>query len=262
MIVAMDTAPEIRIVEDAEELAETAAGIIVDLATSAVAQRGRFTVALAGGETPRATYERLARPPLSEVMPWARTFVFFGDERGVPADHPDSNYGMARRALLAKVPIPPRQIFRIPGEGSDPETVASDYARTLAEELKVRRGEVPRLDLILLGVGIDGHTASLFPGSPVLKEVFRTVAAVHAAAAVIPQRFTLTFPILNGAGCVVFLVSGGVKAKVVKAALAEGAATLPAGMVRPSDGRLIWLLDRAAAALRPASGARPGAERK
>ena len=262
MIVAMDTAPEIRIVEDAEELAETAAGMIVDLATSAVAQRGRFTVALAGGETPRATYERLARPPLSEVMPWARTFVFFGDERGVAVDHPDSNYGMARRALLAKVPIPPRQIFRIPGDGSDPEIVAADYARTLAEELKVRRGEVPRLDLVLLGVGIDGHTASLFPGSPVLKEVFRTVAAVHAAAAVIPQRFTLTFPILNSAGCVVFLVSGGVKAKVVKAALAEGAATLPAGMVRPSDGRLIWLLDRAAAGLLPASGARPGAERK
>jgi 6-phosphogluconolactonase len=262
MIVAMDTAPEIRIVEDAEELAETAAGMIVDLATSAVAQRGRFTIALAGGETPRATYERLARQPLSEVMPWARTFVFFGDERGVPADHPDSNYGMAHRALLAKVPIPPRQIFRIPGDGSDPEAVATEYARTIGEELKARRGEVPRLDLVLLGVGIDGHTASLFPGSPVLKEVFRTVAAVHAAAAVIPQRFTLTFPILNAAACVVFLVSGGVKAKVVKAALAEGTATLPAGMVRPSDGRLIWLLDRAAAALLPASGARPDAERK
>lgn len=262
MIVAMDTAPEIRVVEDAEELAETAAGMIVDLATSAVAQRGRFTIALAGGETPRATYERLARQPLSEVMPWARTFVFFGDERGVPADHPDSNYGMAHRALLAKVPIPPRQIFRIPGDGSDPEAVATEYARTIGEELKVRRGEVPRLDLVLLGVGIDGHTASLFPGSPVLKEVFRTVAAVHAAAAVIPQRFTLTFPILNAAACVVFLVSGGVKAKVVKAALAEGTATLPAGMVRPSDGRLIWLLDRAAAALLPASGARPDAERK
>ena len=262
MIEPMAVAAEIRILEDADELAETAAGMIVDLGTSAVAQRGRFTVALAGGETPRATYERLARPPLSELMPWARTFVFFGDERGVPANHPDSNYGMARRALLAKVPIPPRQVFPIPGDDSDPETVATDYARTLAEELKVRRGEVPRLDLVLLGLGIDGHTASLFPGSPVLKEVFRTVAAVHAAAAVIPQRFTLTFPVLNAAACVVFLASGSVKAKVVKAALAEGAATLPAGMVRPSDGRLVWLLDRAAAALLPSAGARPGAERK
>jgi len=262
MIESMDVAAEIRILEDADELAETAAGMIVDLATTAVAQRGRFTVALAGGETPRATYERLAQPPLSELMPWARTFVFFGDERGVPADHPDSNYGMARRALLAKVPVPPRQVFPIPGDGRDPEMVATEYARTLGEELKVRRGEAPRLDLVLLGLGIDGHTASLFPGSPVLKEVFRTVAAVHAAAAIIPQRFTLTFPILNAAACVVFLVSGSVKAKVVKTALAEGAATLPAGMVRPSDGRLVWLLDRAAAALLPPAGAAAGAERK
>jgi 6-phosphogluconolactonase len=248
----MDAAAEIRILEDADELAETAAGMIVDLATTAVAQRGRFTVALAGGETPRSTYERLATAPLSELMPWARTFVFFGDERGVPPEHRDSNYGMAHRALLSKVPIPPRQVFRIPGEQSDPESVAADYARTLAEEMKVRRGEMPRFDLVLLGVGIDGHTASLFPGSPVLKEVFRTVAAVHAAAAVIPQRFTLTFPVLNAAACVVVLVSGALKAKVVKAALAEGAATLPAGMVRPLDGRLVWLLDRAAAALLPA----------
>jgi 6-phosphogluconolactonase len=254
MIEAMDAAPEIRVLEDDDELAETAAGMIVDVATSAVAQRGRFTVALAGGATPRATYERLARPPLSELMPWARTFVFFGDERGVAPDHPDSNYGMAYRALLSKVPIPPRQIFRIPGEAPDPETVASDYARTLADTFQVRRGEVPRLDLVLLGLGIDGHTASLFPGSPVLKEVFRPVAAVHAAAAVIPQRFTLTFPVLNAAGCVIFLASGSMKAKVVRAALAEGAATLPAGMVRPTDGRLVWLLDRAAAALLPSAG--------
>jgi len=253
MIVSMDAAPEVRILEDPDELAETAAGMIIDLATSAVAQRGRFTVALAGGATPRATYERLARPPLSELMPWGRTLVFFGDERGVPPDHRDSNYRMAYQALLSKVSIPPRQVFRIPGDGPDPETVATDYARTLAEALQVRRGEAPRLDLVLLGVGIDGHTASLFPGSPVLKEVFRTVAAVHAAAAEIPQRFTLTFPVLNAAACVIYLVSGAEKAKVVKAAFGERAATLPAGMVCPTDGRLVWLLDRPAAALLPPS---------
>ena len=258
MMNAMDAAPEIRILEDPDELAETAAGLIVDLATSAVAQRGRFSIALAGGETPRATYERLARPPLSELMPWARTLVFFGDERGVPPEHPDSNYGMARRALLSKVPIPPRQVFRIPGEGSDPDAVATEYARTIAEQLNVRRGEVPRLDVILLGLGIDGHTASLFPGSPVLKEVFRTVAAVHAAAAVIQQRFTMTYPILNAAACVIYLVSGSVKAKAVKAALGEGSPAMPAAAVRPSDGRLIWLLDRAAAALLPSGAVPPG----
>src|SRR5213076_198274 len=118
---------------------------------------------------------------------------------------------------------------------------------TLAEVLGVRRGEVPRLDLVLLGLGVDGHTASLFPGSPVLREVFRTVAAVHAAAAAIPQRLTLTLPVLNAAARVVFLVTGAEKAKVVKAVLGERA-TLPAAMVRPADGELVWLLDRAAAA--------------
>jgi 6-phosphogluconolactonase len=133
--------------------------------------------------------------------------------------------------------------------------VAAEYARVLAEALGTRRGEIPRLDLVLLGLGIDGHTASLFPGSPVLKEVFRTVAAVHAAAAEIPQRFTFTFPVFNAAACVIYLVSGGVKAKIVKASLAERGAGVPAGMVRPSDGRLVWLLDRAAASLLPPGGA-------
>ena len=201
------------------------------VARAAVAAHGRFTVALAGGSTPRATYTRLAQPPLAAQMPWDRTVVFFGDERGVPPDHADSNYGMARAALLSRVPIPPERIFRIPGEGADPEAVAAEYARTLAEVLGVRRGEVPRLDLVLLGLGVDGHTASLFPGSPVLKETFRTVAAVHAAAAIIPQRFTLTYPILNAAACVIYLVSGAEKAKVVKAALGDRSSGLPAASV-------------------------------
>lgn len=251
MIGAMDAAPEIRIVEDADELAESAAGMIVDIATGSVAQHGRFSVALAGGATPRATYERLARPPLSELVPWTRTFVFFGDERGVPPDHPASNFGMASDALLSKVPVPASQVYRIAGETTDPDAVAADYGRRLAQVLGAERGQVPRLDLVLLGVGVDGHTASLFPGSPALKEVFRTVVAVHASAAAIPQRFTLTYPVLNAAGCVIYLVSGAEKAKVVRASLGEQAATLPAGLVRPADGRLVWLLDRAAAALLP-----------
>ena len=137
------------------------------------------------------------------------------------------------------------------GEASDPEEAASDYARTLAEVFGTRRGELPRFDLVLLGIGVDGHTASLFPGSPVLKEVFRTVAAVHAAAAVIPQRFTLTLPVLNAAARVVFLVAGPEKAKVVRAALSDRGVSLPAAMVVPPEGRLTWLLDRAAAALVP-----------
>jgi 6-phosphogluconolactonase len=251
MIGAVDATPEIRIADDPDGLAEIAAREVLEVALAAVAARGRFAVALAGGSTPRATYERLAQPPLAGQMPWDRTLVFFGDERGVPADHADSNYHMAHAALLARVPVSPDRVFRIPGEGADPEAVAAEYARTLGEVLGVRRGEVPRLDLVLLGLGVDGHTASLFPGSPVLKETFRTVAAVHAAAASIPQRFTLTYPILNAAACVIYLVAGAEKAKVVKAALGERAGGLPAALVRPTDGRLLWMLDRAAASLLP-----------
>ena len=170
----------------------------------------------------------------------------------MPPDHPESNYGMARAALLSHVPIPSDQIFPIQGDAPDTDAVAAEYARTLGEVFRVRRGEVPRLDLILLGLGIDGHTASLFPGSPVLKETFRIVTAVHAAAASIPERITLTYPIFNAAACVIYLVSGAEKAKVVRAALGDRGGAVPAAMVRPTDGRLLWILDRAAAALLPA----------
>jgi 6-phosphogluconolactonase len=249
MILEMAWAPEIIVSDDAPALADTAARACVDVALEAVAARGRFTVALAGGSTPRATYERLAQPPLRDRVPWQRTWIFFGDERGVRPDHPESNFRMANQALLSKVPVPVTQIARIRGEADDPEAAAAEYARRLAEVFEGKRGELPRFDLVLLGMGVDGHTASLFPGSPVLKEVFRPVAAVHAAAASIPQRFTFTFPLLNAAARIMFLVAGAEKAKMVKAVLGEPGAGLPAAMVRPADGRLTWLLDRSAAAL-------------
>ena len=249
MIVHMDAAPEIVIAEDPAALAEAAGHAIVEVAGKAVSTHGRFTVALAGGSTPRATYERLARPPLCDRMPWERTWVFFGDERGVAPDHPDSNYRMASQALLVKVPIPAAQIARIRGEADDPEAAAAEYARQVGEVFACKRGELPRFDLILLGMGVDGHTGSLFPGSPVLKEVFRSVAAVHAAAASIPQRFTFTLPVINAAAHVMFLVAGAEKAKMLKAVLGEPSSALPAAMVRPTNGRLLWLLDRAAATL-------------
>lgn len=252
----MDPVPEIVIVEDAVALAEAAARSIAETARAAVAARARFTVALAGGATPRATYERIASAPLRDTVPWERTWVFFGDERGVPPDHRESNYRMAHDALLATVPVPEHQIFRIRGEAEDPEAAAAEYTRALADVFAPPRGGLPRFDLVLLGLGVDGHAASLFPGSPVLKEVFRPVAAVHATAALIPQRFTLTFPVINAAACVVFLVSGAEKAKVVKAALGDRAPWLPATLVQPSDGRLIWMLDRPAAALLDVARAR------
>jgi len=244
----METKTDVAVFADPGALADATAQTIVREAAAAVAARGRFLVALAGGATPRETYARLALPPRSEAMPWPRTFVFFGDERCVPPQHPESNYRMAHEMLLGKVAIPPSQVFRLRGESDDPEAAAAEYGRALAEVFGTRRGEIPRFDLILLGMGLDGHTASLFPGSPALKEIFRPVAGVHAAAAAIPQRLTLTFPVLNAAACVVFIVAGAEKAKAVKAVLADGA-MLPAGMVRPENGRLLWLVDRAAAAL-------------
>jgi 6-phosphogluconolactonase len=249
MISDMDRPPEIIVFDDPAALAEAAAQAIAECAAEAVEARGRFMVALAGGSTPRATYERLAQPPLRDRMPWDHTWIFFGDERGVTPDHPDSNYRMANQALLSKVPIPPKQIARIRGEAEDPETAAIEYGRRLSEVFECKRGGLPRFDLILLGMGVDGHTGSLFPGSPVLKEVFRPVAAVHASAASIPQRFTFTLPVINTAARVMFLVAGGEKAKVLKAVLNEPTSTLPAALVRPANGRLTWLLDRAAAAL-------------
>jgi len=245
----MDDSLTVKIFHDASALATAAAQTIASIASEAVSARGRFTVALSGGGTPRETYMRLAQPPYGETVPWRQTFVFFSDERCVRHDHPESNYRMAQETLLAKVPIPASQIFPILCEhGAESDAAAAGYARALSEVFGLRRGELPRFDLILLGVGIDGHTGSLFPGSPALKEVFRPVVAVHAAAAAIPERITLTYPVLNNAAHVIFLAAGAEKTKVVRSALKEGV-LLPAGMVRPANGRLVWMLDRAAAAL-------------
>jgi 6-phosphogluconolactonase len=243
----MGSEPTVTVVPDPDALADAAARLIADAAADAIEARGRFMWALAGGETPRATYARLALPPFRERVDWRRVWVFFGDERAVPPDHPDSNYRMAHETLLGKVPVPAAQVLRIRGEAEDLEVAAAEYAGALVTAFGTRRGELPRFDLVLLGMGVDGHTASLFPGSPVVREVFRAVAAVHVGAASIPQRLTLTLPVLNAAARVVFLVAGAEKAKAVKAVLGERA-TLPAAMVQPNHGELVWLLDRAAAA--------------
>lgn len=246
----MDQSPRLMLVDDAPALADAAAGAIVEAAVAAVAARQRFTLVLAGGATPRATYMRLAGPPFADGVPWDRTSVFFGDERCVPPDHAESNYRMANETLLSKVGIAADRIYRMRGEAEDPEEAAAEYARTLATVFETKRGGLPRFDLVLLGLGLDGHTASLFPGSPAAKEIFRTVVAVHAAAARIPQRLTLTIPTINAAARVIFLVSGAEKAKVVKATWSDGA-IVPASMIRPTDGTLTWIVDHAAASLLP-----------
>jgi 6-phosphogluconolactonase len=244
------SAPRLVRVADTAALAEAAAATILQAATDAVRAHGKFTIALAGGATPALTYARLAQAPFVTAMPWDKTWIFFGDERMVPPDHPESNFRMADERLLSKIPLAPDHVFRMRGEAEDSEAAATEYGKKLAELCTERRNGVPRLDLVLLGVGVDGHTASLFPGSPAVREVFRPVAAVHAAAAAIPERLTITLPVINAAARVYVLVSGPEKAKVVKSVLVDRT-LVPAGMVSPSDGEQWWFVDASAAALLP-----------
>jgi len=234
---------------DHDALCDAAADEFCRHAAEAVAARGRFAVALAGGSTPRGLYQRLARPPRRERVDWDRVELFWGDERAVPPDHPNSNFAMARATLLDAVPVAPERIHRMEGERADLDAAARDYEAALARVLGAPPGgPPPALDLVLLGLGADGHTASLFPGTAVLAERHRWVAAVR-----VPQletsRLTLTFVVLNAARAVLFLVAGEAKA----AAVADVTA-LPAGLVRPSSGDLAWYLDAAAASRLPAAG--------
>lgn len=236
---------DVKVVDTPDALAEAAGALFAGVAAESIAERGRFVVALAGGATPKGLYARLATPPLRERVDWALTWAFFGDERCVPPTHTDSNYLGAYRTMLATVPIPTGQIFRMPGEAPDPAAAAADYEGRLRATFAP---EPVRFDLILLGMGVDGHTASLFPGLPAVDERDRLVVAVDARAAAVRRRMTLTLPALNAARRVVFLVAGTEKARPVADALRNTASRLPAARVRPSAGGLTWLLDQAAAA--------------
>jgi 6-phosphogluconolactonase len=236
---------DVVVVSTAADLAEEAAQRFVAIAAEAIATRGRFVVALAGGSTPRGLYARLAAEPFRSRVNWLKSWIFLGDERCVPATDRESNYLMAYETLLAHVPVPSGQIFRIRGEDPDAALAAAEY------EGKLRLVFEPapvRFDLILLGMGVDGHTASLFPGSPVLDENEKLAAAVDVRAAAVPRRITLTLPVLNAARHVLFLVAGSEKARGVAAAVRNPAPAVPAGRVRPAEGTLTWLVDRAAAA--------------
>jgi len=233
-----------------EELSREAAARFQRLAADRIAAAGRFSVALSGGSTPRAFYRLLGEPPFREAVDWPRVHLFWGDERFVPADHPDSNYRLAQEALIGSVPIPAANVNPMPTESSDPHTAAAQYEETLRRFFAPPEGEPPRFDLVLLGLGADGHTASLFPGSPALDEDGRLVVAVY-----VPKldawRLTLTPPVLRSARHTVFLVSGSDKASVLREVL-EGPyepRRLPAQLVRPEAGELTWLLDEAAASL-------------
>jgi 6-phosphogluconolactonase len=226
-------------------LFQSAATEFATLASQSVREHGRFTVALSGGSTPRGLYSLLAQ---DRALPWEKICFFWGDERHVPPDHPDSNYRMTYEALLSKVPVRPENIFRIPAEQEDAQAVAATYEQIIRDFFRLEPGQFPRFDLILLGMGPDGHIASLFPGTAALKEASRFVVAnwVDKFQA---YRITLTLPVLNSAACVMFLVSGSDKADAVREVLKDGGEGPPAKWVRPADGRLVWLVDRAAMAL-------------
>jgi 6-phosphogluconolactonase len=234
---------ELRVHPDAAGLARAAAEHFVTLATAAIAAHGQFVVALSGGSTPRATYTLLANDELAARVDWPRVRVFWGDERCVPPDHAGSNYRMARETLLDHVPLPTRNVHRIQGE-LPPDQAATAYQA----ELEAVLGAGGRFDLILLGMGEDGHTASLFPSTAALHEQTRWVVAQYVDK-LSAWRVTLTPVAINAAAHVTFLVYGVGKAERLREVL-DGPRqpdVLPAQIVRPTDGRLLWLADAAAA---------------
>lgn len=235
---------EIVIVPDAEALSRQAARRFTRLALRAIADRGRFSAVLSGGTTPGALYRRLADDPHRGQIPWRQVHLFWGDERCVPPDHPGSNFRLADKALISRVPIPPGNVHRVRGELA-PQAAAQAYA---AELRAFFDASGPHFDLVLLGLGQDGHTASLFPGSDALDEKVRPVVAVTAQYQDRPaQRVTLTPPAINAARHVLFLVSGSGKAEIVQAVLEGPPERLPAQQIRPTTGRLTWLIDAPAA---------------
>lgn len=244
--------PELRVAASKSALMEAAADLLAEAAARSIAERGRWLWALAGGSTPRGAYELLAREPRRSRIDWSKVWVFWGDERCVPPGDPDSNYGMARDALLRHVPIPEGQVCRMRGELA-PESAAHLYVRDLRAVFGVGGRQWPVFDTILLGLGADGHTASLFPGSDVL-ERRETIAAETWVAKLNAFRLTLTAETINRARQVIFLVAGADKAPVVRA-IAAGrpgeAAAYPAARIRPA-APAVWLLDEAAAGELPA----------
>ena len=248
----MPSKTELRVFSDLDALSHAAAEEFARLAARAGAAGRAFTVALAGGSTPRRTYERLGTE-WRDRIPWESVQIFFSDERHVPPDHHDSNYGMAYRALLSRIPAPPGNVHRLATELEDPAQVAEVGDTMLRQFFRVKEGEVPRFDLIFLGLGADGHTASLFPGSPALKETSRFVASTWVES-VRAHRITLTLPVINRAAGILFLVSGGEKAAILREVLEGDAPTdrVPARAVQPADGRRLFYVDRdAAASLQP-----------
>ena len=242
------TRPDVKIAASLAGFAEAAALYVTELACKTIRDRGMFAIALAGGETPRGIYRLLESGSMKGRIDWSRVHVFFGDERMVPPDDPQSNYGMVRAELIRRVPIPGKNVHRILGERHVDEAV-----HLYADELRhFFEDDAPRFDLTVLGVGVEGHVASLFPGTDALKEMVKSVTSSY-----VPDlkswRVSLTLPVINTSRQILFLVSGKSKASIVRTVLTSTTPSfdIPASLVRPADGHLHWILDSEAGALLP-----------
>jgi 6-phosphogluconolactonase len=241
---------EVQIFPEAGALTRRAAEEFLKSVAEAVAQKGAFTVALAGGSTPKALYSQLADEPLRSQIPWEKLHFFFGDERHAPPDGAESNFRMANDALLSKGVIKPEQITRIKGEYADTEKAALEYEQALRAYFKLKVGEYPRFDLVLLGMGEEGHTLSLFPGTKALHASDRIVVR-NWVGKLYTERITLTATAANHASRVIFMVTRADKAPALKAVL-EGPyepEQLPAQLIQPASGKLLWLVDQAAGSM-------------
>lgn len=244
--------PTVIRAHSAETWVETAAEFCASTISEAVNRTGRCAILLAGGDTPRAVYERLAQEPFASNVPWAQTVVVFGDERLVPPDDARSNQQMAHRALLNALPLPPEHILAVDTR-QPAAAAAASYESMLRTFFHLAEGQLPVFDLVLLGMGTDGHTASLFPEMAAIDETTRLIVATPAPDPAGPARITVTLPVINAGHTVLFLVRGADKAPVARRVLrsADPADTaLPAARVQPTapDGRLVWIVDEAAAA--------------
>jgi 6-phosphogluconolactonase len=242
---------EIRILADANAIAQTAAAEFVEAAKQAVREKGNFCVALSGGSTPKALYGLLISDPILQAMvPWGKIQFYFGDERHVAPDDTESNFRMATEAMLAKAPVDAQQVHRIKGEKRNAAQAAEEYEEDLRASFRLAGRQLPHFDLVLLGMGPEGHTASLFPGTKALKEQ-RRLAVSNWVGKLYTDRITLTPPVLNNAARIIFMVQGAEKAPALKAVL-EGPYEpdqLPAQIIKPKQGKVLWLVDPAAAAM-------------
>jgi 6-phosphogluconolactonase len=242
----MPVIPEIRIAGDLHAWAQDVAAFIASISEQAIRSSGRFIMALSGGTTPKTLYQVMATPEWKVRIDWSRIFFLFGDERCVPPDHPDSNFKMAHTTLFQPLNIPANHVFRMKGEYEDTAEAAQEYEETIRRLTQSPPPHIPPIDLVLLGLGDDGHTASLFPGTAALRESHKIVTVGYG----VRSRLTLTLGVLNHAAVVLFLVAGSGKAHMVRRILepeSDADRSLPAARISPGSGRLVWMLDDSAA---------------